>query len=157
MHDPSGNEPCSYHPDVMTGLGCGKCGRYICPKCMVHTPVGARCQDCASVAKHPTYDIKTLHYVRAIFAGAVSSVVGGFIWGLIAANLAFTGLLLGIGMGYLIGEVISLASNRKRGTSLCIIAAVCMVVAGLMSGFIWHWFGLLIIVLGGYVAVTRVR
>ena len=36
-----GFQRCSYHPEVETGLACGKCGTYICPRCMVQTPVGA--------------------------------------------------------------------------------------------------------------------
>ena len=42
------NEPlyCVNHPKVETVLRCNKCGRPICPKCAVRTPVGYRCRDC---------------------------------------------------------------------------------------------------------------
>ena len=35
---------CAEHPDVETGLRCGRCETPICPKCMIMTPVGARCE-----------------------------------------------------------------------------------------------------------------
>ena len=152
-----GLHQCSYHPDVQTGLGCGRCGRYICPKCMIQTPVGARCQECARVVKHPTYDVKTSYYLRAALAGGVVAVVGGVIWGLVASTVPFTAWLLGIGVGYLIGETVSATSNRKRGTGLAVVAGVCMVLAGLASGFILNLFGLLVVALGGYIAVNRVK
>ena len=32
---PRGQVPCSYHPEVMTGLRCSRCGKPICPRCGV--------------------------------------------------------------------------------------------------------------------------
>ena len=43
----SGPVPCADHPDVETRLRCSRCGRPICPRCSVRTPVGMRCPDCA--------------------------------------------------------------------------------------------------------------
>jgi hypothetical protein len=37
---------CYYHPNVETELRCNKCGKYICPKDAVRTPVGYRCKSC---------------------------------------------------------------------------------------------------------------
>ena len=33
---------CAAHPNVETELSCGKCGKAICARCLVHGPVGAR-------------------------------------------------------------------------------------------------------------------
>lgn len=38
---------CHWHPKVPTALACGKCGRYICPKCVVLSPAGTRCKVCS--------------------------------------------------------------------------------------------------------------
>ena len=46
---------CSYHPDTVTRLRCSRCGKPICPRCGVRTPVGLRCPDCAGVRGLPTY------------------------------------------------------------------------------------------------------
>ena len=48
---------CATHPDVETELGCSRCGKAICPRCLVHTPVGARCRECANVRRIPTYNV----------------------------------------------------------------------------------------------------
>jgi len=38
---------CHKHPKVHTALACGKCGKFICPKCVVPSPAGTRCRECA--------------------------------------------------------------------------------------------------------------
>ena len=38
---------CAKHPDTETQLSCARCEKAICPKCLVHAPVGIRCRDCA--------------------------------------------------------------------------------------------------------------
>ncbi len=37
---------CYRHPDRETGVGCSRCGRPICPECMVSASVGFHCPDC---------------------------------------------------------------------------------------------------------------
>ena len=39
-------ETCYRHSDRETGVRCARCGRPICPECMVSTPVGIRCPEC---------------------------------------------------------------------------------------------------------------
>ena len=48
---------CAAHPDTETGLSCGRCDTPICPRCLVETPVGARCRKCANVRRLPTYSV----------------------------------------------------------------------------------------------------
>lgn len=38
---------CYRHPDRETRVACSNCGRPICPDCMIPTPVGMRCPECA--------------------------------------------------------------------------------------------------------------
>ncbi|MFD9126020.1 rhomboid family intramembrane serine protease [Kitasatospora sp. NPDC059571] len=37
---------CYRHPDRETGIGCARCGRPICPECMVSAAVGFHCPEC---------------------------------------------------------------------------------------------------------------
>ncbi|GAA5005817.1 hypothetical protein GCM10025734_45300 [Kitasatospora paranensis] len=37
---------CYRHPERETGIGCARCGRPICPECMVSASVGFHCPDC---------------------------------------------------------------------------------------------------------------
>ena len=160
-----GLQRCSYHPKVETGLACGKCGNYICPRCMIQTPVGARCRECTKATKLPTFDVGPSYYLRAAIAGGVTAVAGGIVWGfLLRLGIPFLPWLVSIGMGYLVGEAISLAVNRKRGRGLAITAGLSMVLAILVSGFlpsvsapITSIFWLLIVGSSFFMAVSRVR
>ena len=156
---------CSFHPDVETGLSCGRCGNYICPRCMIQTSVGARCRDCARMSRPPTYDARPTHYVQAIFAGLTSGVVAGLIWW--ALSMFISGLIISaiiaIAVGYVIGEIVSIASNRKRTPILSIVAGISTITAVLVSGFLYISYlplivlHLLIAGIAVYIAVRRVR
>ncbi len=161
---------CFTHPDVETGLSCTRCERYICPRCMVQSPVGARCGECAQVRRLPTFDVTPSYYLRASAAGVGVAVVAGVIWGLmrVAVFGLFSGII-GIGVGYLIGEAISRAVNQKRGTGLAWIAGTSMALAFVVSALIWEQlpglryllsrdlFGLISLGIAVFMAVNRVR
>ncbi len=152
---------CAAHPDVETNLRCGKCGKPICPKCMVQTPVGARCPECARLYKLPTYRVSTRYYLRAIGTALGMAIAGGVVWGLVGIFVPFflLSFLLAAGVGYAIGEVVSLAVNRKRGTGLATVAGMAVAISYLVSlyfGF-FHILDLLALALGIFIAVSRLR
>lgn len=157
---------CATHPEVETSLRCGRCGKPICPKCLVQTPVGARCRDCARLYRLPTYSISTKYYLRAIGAGLGIAMACGAAWGVIEWVIPFfsLNLLLAPGAGYAIGEVVSLSTNRKRGTGLAVVAGIAVTISYLITflfpgGFPFGLFNilyhLLALGLGVYVAINR--
>ncbi|MBA7678788.1 hypothetical protein ES703_87066 [subsurface metagenome] len=165
---------CAIHPDVETNLRCGKCGKLICPKCQVQTPVGARCPDCANLYKLPTFRVSTKHYLRAVGTGLGMAIICGIAWGAIEWVIPFfsLNLLLAPAAGYAIGEVVSLSVNRKRGTGLAVVAGTAVVISyiitllpfitflfpgGLPLGMFNILYHLLALALGIFVAVTRLR
>lgn len=159
---------CATHPDVETNLRCGKCGKPICPRCMVQTPVGARCRECARLYTLPTYRVSRVYYLRAAGAALGMSVVSGVIWGLLAGVMPFfyLNLLLAAAAGYAIGEGVSLSVNRKRGIGLAATAGIAVVASYLVStfifgGFYFSGFNLLLdlaaLALGIFIAVNRLR
>ena len=162
---------CAYHPKVETNLRCGKCGKPICPKDMVQTPVGVRCPECAKLRKLPTYRVSTQYYLRAVGIGLGMAIACGIAWavvgGFLLQSIHFSfNLLLAPGVGYAIGEVISLSVNRKRGTGLATVAGIAVAISYLVSIlFAWRLpfslfhivLDLLALALGIYVAVTRLR
>jgi hypothetical protein len=129
------NEPaslrCATHPDVETSLRCGKCGKPICPKCMVTTPVGARCRDCARLYTLPTYRVSGIHYLRAAGAALVTAIIIGVAWGFLRLYTGWLGPIISIAVGYGAGAAISWVTersvNRKRGAGLAAIGAIAVV------------------------------
>jgi hypothetical protein len=167
-----GTMRCARHPDTETTLRCGKCGTPICPRCMVQTPVGARCPDCAKLSKIPTYRVSSPYYVKAAASGLGSAIVTGLVWGIIDSYLPFRffSLIVAAGIGYLIGEAISHSVNRKRGKTLAIIGALSVVISFAVTYLVDYFrfdffdfggyrivFTLISIAIGGYMAVMRLR
>ena len=48
---PPGGDRCYRHPEVSTGVHCTRCGRAICPECMIAAPVGHHCPTCVAEAR----------------------------------------------------------------------------------------------------------
>ena len=159
---------CATHPDVETNLCCGKCGKPICPRCMVQTPVGARCRECARLYRLPTFRVSGTYYLRAGGAALGSAVVTGLIWGVLGGILHFflLNLVLAAAVGYAVGEAVSFSANRKRGRWLAVgggggggVSYVVSIFSfgGLPSGAFELIFDLVGIGIGIYVAVSRLR
>lgn len=153
---------CATHPEVETNLSCGRCGHPICPKCMVQTLVGPRCPDCANLKRLPTYEVSPRQYLIAVGVGMGVAIAAGFVWALIwnAIHFLFLSLLIAAGIGYAIGEVISLATNRKCGPGLQAIAGISVVVSFAVYYLFVPWFSFYTIIglaLGIVIAIARLR
>lgn len=133
-----GETYCARHPQVVTYLRCGRCETPICPRCLIQTPVGARCRECANVTRLPTFDVTPVFFARGFAAAMVAGVVVGAIWGSIKGPVGFGFLfavILGFAAGWAISESVSLATNRKRGLGLQICAVGGMGLAFLLQDF----------------------
>jgi hypothetical protein len=109
---------CATHPEVETELACGKCGRYICPRCMVQTPVGARCRECAQLRRPPMYSLGPASIARVAGAAIGAGVAVGLVWGLLIPGFGLLGffmLFLGMFAGYGMANLVDWAGGRKRG------------------------------------------
>lgn len=114
---PKGVVSCPRDPGVQTALRCSRCEKPICPKCLIQTPVGARCRDCARIAKSPVYTMTNGVMARAATASVVGGVVMGLIWGfiLLPFSVGFFSIFVGAGLGYAFTRMMELATGRKRG------------------------------------------
>ena len=164
---------CATHPSVETELACGKCGKPICPRCLYHTPVGARCRQCANIRRLPMYHVSAGTLVRGLGAAAASGAVLGGLWALIPFGASFFfGLLVGLGLGYAVGEAVSVATNRKAGPPLQALAAGGVVLAYVVRSAILasalrgielreilteDIFGYIVVLVAAVVAMGRVR
>lgn len=114
---PKGVVACPRDPSVETALRCSRCETPICPKCLIQTPVGARCRDCARMSKSPVYTVDSTTMVRAGVAAVVGGIVMGLIWGLVLLpfSVGFFSIFVGAGLGYAFTRMMEFATGRKRG------------------------------------------
>ncbi len=124
---------CARHSGVETELRCGKCDTPICPRCSVQTPVGARCPACARVRRSPIYQVGPRHFVYALLAGLAVAFGGAFLLRLFLGFAGFFGFIFYLLYGGLVGEAVSRAANRKRGSILQWIAGGCIVAAHVLQ------------------------
>lgn len=122
---------CVRHSRRETVLRCGKCNSPICTRCVVLTPVGARCATCAQLRRLPQLQIGWWLFGRSTAGGIVTSAVS---WYLVSYVRVF-GLFLGILVGLAVGEAMSRLARRRSGL-LLEAGAVMAVVVGL-AAVVW--------------------
>ena len=128
---------CDRHPRVLTTLRCGRCDTPICPQCLVHAAVGIRCLDCGSPQRLPTFDVSPGRLVLAVVVSLATGVVGGIATAIVAVVFAYSDIPFGflaplaafVGLGLIVGELTSLATNRKQGGQLKIVALLGVLAA----------------------------
>ena len=154
---------CARHPGVETALRCQSCETPICPKCLVYSPVGAKCKDCARVMRSPIYVLTPALFLRTAGAALAGGLIMGFAWGLILVpfQFGFLSILLGAGLGYAFTRLLELASGRKRGPVMIGLAIMGIAVAWLITVPIASWelarFGLVAAAVGVYFSYQNLR
>ena len=149
---------CSRHKNEATAVRCASCDTPICPRCMVVTPVGMKCPDCARGKRTTLHQIRPerllLAGLAAVIAGVGTSVVG---------DIGFFAIFLAMPYGYFAGSVILKASGMKRGIKLEIVTGLGMV-AGALASMLYLKFGGLVdpffwiaVVIATSAAVSKIR
>ena len=103
-----GPEPrrCVRHPDRETLVSCGRCGRPFCPQCLIHTPAGQRCFECAGVRRDAAQRMAAARFLQAFGVAAIGSAIAGL--------LGIFFLLLGaFVVGSMAGQLLAPSVNRK--------------------------------------------
>ncbi len=129
---------CSYHPDVETEMRCAECGKPICPKEMVLTPVGYKCPEDARPKRSEYMLVKPHQLLKASLVGLAVGVGGAILVGIIG----FGGIFLGIMWGSATSEAVRRASGGHRGATVGAVAAVSLGLGGLVG---WFFFGISIV------------
>ena len=178
MTDETFNNNCLRHPNVPSNLRCGRCGDLICPQCMIQSPVGARCPDCAIIGQAPIFRANSRELTTTIILSAVSALVFGTAYALIVWllwNLPFNfqignvvaSLIVGLA-GVPVGEFVRKVGKYKLDNRLRYIAAFTMFFAwliginiatllGLPGGLFTNIIALVGLAIGVYIAMNRVR
>jgi hypothetical protein len=111
---------CARHPEVETALRCSRCETPICPRCLVHTPVGARCRDCARIGRSRVYQLSVGQYLLAGLSAGVGGLLMGVAWRLILLpyTVGFFAIFIGAGLGYAFTRLLEFATGHKRGPTV---------------------------------------
>lgn len=115
---------CARHPNVETFLRCSRCYTPICPNCLVQTPVGARCKDCAGLRRLPTFQISPANLAKTIGSALVLAAVAQ----VLVAMVRGFGFMLTLLAGYAIAEGVSAVNNRRRGPAIAWATAISIVI-----------------------------
>ena len=128
-------QTCHWHPERETRLSCARCGKPICVECMRQHPVGVRCKECDRASRLPTYQVSTAYLVRGLSAMVGLGIGGGVALFVLdrMVGIGFLSLLLMFGLGYVVGEGIGAAVNRRRGLPYQYMAAGAVVLALVIS------------------------
>jgi predicted cation transporter len=118
---------CANHPQTPTALRCNRCGKPICSRCIVRTPVGYRCRDCVR-GQQQTFE-SAVWYDYAI-AAAIALPLSAIAGALVTA-LGFYSIFLAPVVGGIIAEIVRWAVRRRRGRYLPHTAAAAFALGGL--------------------------
>jgi len=128
---------CANHPNTETLLRCNKCGKPICMKCAVQTPVGYRCTECIHQQQNVYFNAESNDNFIALGVGFVVSAIGAPIAGMLLGNFGFFGLIIafiaGSGAGSLLAQIIRRAVGRRRGRRLPMFALIG-IIGGVLFG-----------------------
>ena len=118
---------CTRHPDRETLVSCGRCLRPFCTQCLIHTPAGQRCFECAGVRRDYAQRAATRRFLSAfgamLLGGAVSTLLGGFF-----------SLFIAFAAGGAAGQVLNPAITRHNRPWVY-LPAVLVLVGGAWLGF----------------------
>ncbi|MDY6877076.1 MAG: hypothetical protein SWK90_12865 [Chloroflexota bacterium] len=119
---------CVNHPNVETYLRCNRCGRPICVRCVVRTPVGYRCKDCINAQQRIFYaDFRPAHYLIAAAVALPLALLAGWL----VPSLGWYAIFLGPLAGGGIANVAHWAIRRRRGRYTWLVVCGCIVVGTL--------------------------
>lgn len=175
---------CANHPNTETILRCSRCGKPICVRCVVQTPVGGRCRECANLKKAPIFLVGPRRYAKATGYGLLAAIVGGLAWASLGNAFGLSILLLVL-LGYLVGEAVSRGAEGRISRILSAMAGAFTVLSAVvgrvgvivfslppeiplnvrlqfalgpaMASLTGNLMGLLFLILAVVVAVNRVR
>jgi len=123
---------CARHPEVETGLACGRCGTPICPRCLVYTPAGARCPDCGRAPTLPIHRVGASDALRILGVALPLAVLLGLAGAMVLPPrsggilMMLVGVAAGSGAGTLMAASIMRVS-RKRGPRVVALAGAALV------------------------------
>lgn len=140
---------CAWHPGVESNVSCTECGRYMCPKDMVESPVGYKCRECGR-AKITKGGVKGWQMVRGAAFGLVAAAVAAPV--AMYIPFFFLGPLL---FGSAVGIATRHGGGGHRTWHFATIAALCALAGSFVPGLFGAW-NLMLSLIGPVVAAVYV-
>lgn len=138
---------CANHPHIETLLRCNKCGKPICMKCAVQTPVGYRCRECVRQQQDVYFNAESWDNPIALAVAYVVTVIALPLSAVILGRTGFFGILIalfvGASAGGILAQVIRWAVRRRRGRYLPYFA-LSGIILGILSVGLFLGFGVLL-------------
>ncbi len=105
---------CTYHPKVKTLLRCSKCGKPICIKCAVSTPVGYKCRDCLKTQQQKFNTAKWFDYpLGFIIAFIISLIISLYV-----ERVGFLVIFIAPVIGRIISWIVHFTTRKRRSGGL---------------------------------------
>ncbi len=141
--------PCANHPGTLTSLRCNRCGKPICTRCAILTPVGYRCRECVRGQQAVFYTATPVDYAITLVVALILGLLAGFIANLIGGS-GFFWLLIFAGpiAGGFIADMAHRAVGRRRGRNLWLVTCGAIVI-GALPFVGWSLLGALLVLLSG--------
>jgi len=114
----------------------------------------------------PQFEVGPIYLLRGVGAAVAAGGALGLAWALILpGQYGLLGILIGAGLGYGIGESVSLATNRKLAPALQVTAICGVALAYIIRNLIWadavlvvdDLYGFIVVATAMVVAVGRLR
>src|SRR4051812_2235716 len=132
-----GRTYCAVHPTVETTLRCNKCGRPMCVKCSVRTPVGYRCRECVKGQQAAFYNATAFDPIIQSVVSVIMSGLAAEVIGYMGRLIGFFGLLIafmaGGAAGAFIADMAFRAAGRRRGRYTWLVIAGGVALGAIMA------------------------
>ena len=169
---------CANHPNRETYVRCSDCGKPICPDCMVYSPVGIKCQECARLPRSARLTFGPDRWARSIAAVVIGGAAVGYLYYFVLSMVGYFYLafIVGGAIGYLMGVLVLRSTRYFRGREAAAVAvggtiwafvfppvfsaiarfglSLDVVVFGFTRAALVNW---LVMAIAGYVAWQRTR
>lgn len=121
---------CTIHKNVETLRICGRCERPFCPDCLINTPVGGRCRDCARGPRSARLIVQPWRWPLIALTAAVGGLIASGVFGM----AGFFFFIVAWFAGQLLASVVLPISGRRAGTALAVVTVVFLLVGVFGSG-----------------------
>lgn len=120
---------CTVHPTVEATLRCNRCGRPMCTKCAVLTPVGYRCRQCVRQQQDKFFNTKVYDYLIAAGVSLFISLIAAFF--LSRIGWFFIAFFISPAAGGIIGTAVWRLTGKRRGRYTALVVGAGVVLGAL--------------------------